>query len=332
VIRGLFVALLLAISAVSHGTSVPQEHVRTPDQTFLTFPEWYLVHSPAEYAAYLERGASPSAFPLFAHIGQFWQSYAAVNREIAEYPFNGGYHLMVMVIGVSTTVEYSLKGLYERTVGRLAEALASAPVPEEQFAARFAQSYVDFIRVEPWYQFNFWSTLTDLWSSVPLHGPDLIRRWERRFLLTSELLVKAGYGQLIRVCSESVYDVAKPVTAVRVNRVPVPDQSYPDFKLLDSSGLATIPRYEAFSRYSLWLASQGIDFIAVAGNDGEIVISLIVPDAWTTILSRQLFEQPVLTRPGTKRSVLAIPVRQLGDFLRHVLTRPEIVVEHIYDF
>ncbi|TDM05918.1 MAG: hypothetical protein C4K60_14620 [Ideonella sp. MAG2] len=200
------------------------------------------------------------------------------------------------------------------------------------FVARYAQAYVDFIRVEPWYQFNFWSTLTDLWATVPWHGPDLIRRWERRFLLTSELLVKAGYGQLIRIGSESVYETAKPVTAVSLNRVPVPDQRYPDFKLLDPAGLATVPRYEGFTRYSLWLAAQGIDFLEVAGNDDEIVVSLIVPDAWTTIMSRQLFEQPVLTRPGTKRSVLAIPVRQLGDFLRHVLTRPEVVVEHVYDF
>ena len=63
--------------------STAPEDRRTPDQTFLTFPEWYLVHSPAEYARYLSRGEPPSAFPLFAHIGQFWQGYAAVNREVS---------------------------------------------------------------------------------------------------------------------------------------------------------------------------------------------------------------------------------------------------------
>ena len=89
-------------SSVS-GSMTPAEHVRTPDQTFLTFPEWYLVHSPAEYAAYLSRSGHPSSFPLYSHIGQFWQSYAAVNRDIEKYPFNGGYHLMVMVIGVRSS-------------------------------------------------------------------------------------------------------------------------------------------------------------------------------------------------------------------------------------
>ncbi len=331
--RRLLAALLLTVGAVFvHAADTPAEHRRTPDQTFLTFPEWFLVHSPAEYSAYLGRGAPPSAFPLFAHVGQFWQSYAAVNDEIAKYPFNGGYHLMVMVIGVSTTVEYGLKGLYERTVGRLAEATASAAVPEERFAAQVAQSYVDFIRVEPWYLFDFWSPLKGLWSTVPLRGPDLIRRWERRFLLTSELLIKTGYAQVIRIGSQTVYDAAKPVTAVRLTRAPTPDAQHPDYKALAADGLATIPRYQGFTNYSLWIAAQGIDFREIAGNNGEIVVSLIVPDAWSATGVRLLFQQPILTRPGTKRAVVVVSVSQVAAVLRRALASSDVVVEHVYDF
>src|SRR6202000_72795 len=106
---------------------------RPPAQPSLPFPEWYLVHSPAEYARYLASGAPPSQFPLFSHIGQFWQGYRAVDGELGRYPFNGGYHLMVMVIGTSTTVEYALKGSYEHTIGRLDEATVSG---REQVPAR----------------------------------------------------------------------------------------------------------------------------------------------------------------------------------------------------
>lgn len=330
--RRLLGTLLMVLATLVQAASVPAEHRRTPDQTFLTFPEWYLVHSPAEYADYLGRGAPPSAFPLFAHLGQFWQSYAAVNRELSAYPFNAGYHLMVMVIGVSTTVEYSLKGLYERTVGRLAESTASAPVPEEAFAASVAQAYVDFIRVEPWYLFDFVGPLNSLWAHLPMSGPNLIRRWERRFLLSTELLVKAGYGQLIRIGSETVYDAAKPVTAVRLSRAPTPDAQHPDYQVLQPDGLASIPRYEGFKTYSLWIAAQGIDFREVAGNDGEIVLSLLVPDTWHARGVRPLFEQPVLTRPGTRRAVVATTVPQLAGVLRQALTSPGVVVEHVYDY
>lgn len=336
---GLLCAAALAQDGAATAPATPPEHVRTPDQTFLTFPEWYLVHSPAEYAAYLSRSGHPSSFPLFSHIGQFWQSYAGVSREIEKYPFNGGYHLMVMVIGVSTTVEYGLKGLYERTIGRLAEALRSdESVPEEQFAARYAQAYVDFIRVEPWYQFDFWQELRSLWSAVPTGGPNLVRRWERRFALTSELLVKEGYARLIKLGTQSLYDAPKPVTAVLLSAAPQADSQHPDYQPLAAADagtpvLATVPRYEAFTAYSTWLAEQGIDFRQIAGNDGEVVVSVLVPANWSAASVRTLFEQSVLTQPGRKRVVFAVPVARLAAELRRAqASAGQVVVEHVYDF
>ncbi|MET0519448.1 MAG: hypothetical protein ABW005_11515 [Burkholderiaceae bacterium] len=321
------------------GLLTPLEHRRPPDQTFLTFAEWYLVHSPAEYAAYLGRGAEPSRFPLFSHIGQFWSSYRAVSREIQRYPFNGGYHLMVMVIGSRTTVEYGFKGLYEHTVGRLAEATRSgAPVPEERFAAAFAQDYVDFIRVEPWYQFDFLSRLKRLWSEVPTAGPDLPRRWERRFALSSELLVKEGYARLIKLGTQSLYDAPTPVTAVLLSAEARADPQHPDYVRLPTPAavLATVPRYDAFTAYSLWLAGQGLDFREIAGNRDEVLVSLLVPQGWQAggeVRSRQLFAQPVLTRAGIQRLVLATPISQLGQLLRQVVREQgAAAVEHVYDF
>lgn len=341
-ICGVAAAMASSIYATPRAEEVltPAEHRRTPDQTFLTFPEWYLVHSPAEYAAFLANAQYPSAFPLFSHIGQFWQSYAAVAREIEKYPFNGGYHLMVVVIGTSTTVEYALKGIYEHTIGRLAEATKSErQVPEELFAARYAQAYVDFIRVEPWYRFDFWAQLRLLWTGdPPVHGPDLIRRWERRFLLTTELLVKEGYGRLIKLGTQSIYDAPKPTTAVVLSKAPQPDAAhFSGVVILDSRHaegvVATIPRYEGFTTYSRWLAAQGIDFVEVAGNKGEILLSELVPNEWKPARERVLFEQPILTRPGHKRVVFAVQVSDLGSELRDAAMRKdEVTVEHIYDF
>jgi hypothetical protein len=328
-------------SVAAAEAATPPVHQRTPDQTFLTFPEWYLVHSPAEYAAYLGSGRPPSAFPLFAHIGQFWQGYRAVGRELGPYPFNGGYHLMVMVIGTSTTVEYALKGAYEHTVGRLAEATRSgpAPVPEEAFAARYAQAYVDFIRVDPWYLFDFGAELRRLWAQgLPLSGPDLIRRWERRFALSTELLVKAGYAHAIQLGTHAIYDAPLPVTAVVLSGAPARDAAHPDYAPLEAGAagvLATIPRYEGFTAYSRWLAGQGIDFREIAGNRGVVVVSLLVPASWSQPepQARVLFVQPILTRPGTVRVVLATPIGRLGGLLRQVESGlGGSAIEHVYDF
>ena len=329
-----------APAAASGPLTAPPEHRRPPDQTFLTFPEWFLVHSPAEYAHYLAGGDRVSAFPLFAHVGQFWQAYGAVTREVSRYPFNGGYHLMICVIGTSTTVEYSLKGVYEHTIGRLAEATVTGhePVPEERFAAAYAQRYVDFIRVDPWYLFDFGGELKTLWSDAPTHGPNLVRRWERRFLLTTELLVKSGYGKLIKLGTRSIYDAPKPVTAVVLTSPPPPRAlaDHPDLVVLQADGretLATLPRYEGFTTYARWLADDGVNFREIAGNDGEVLVSLLVPTGWRPAPGqRLLFEQPLLTLPGRQRSVLALPIAQLGALLRDVDRQPTLQVEHVYDF
>ena len=318
--------------------TAPPEHVRPPDQTFLTFPEWFLVHSPAEYAHYLASGERVSAFPLFAHIAQFWQAYAAVTREVQRFPFNGGYHLMICVIGTSTTVEYTLKGLYEHTIGRLAEATVSghAQVPEERFAAAYAQRYVDFIRVDPWYLYDFGAELKTLWSDAPTSGSNLTRRWERRFLLTTELLVKSGYGKLIKLGTQSIYDAPKPVTAVVLTAMPPRDAAHPDFVVLQTAGtqvLATIPRYEGFTTYARWLAANRVDFREIAGNDGDVLASLLAPADWRPGAGeRVLFEQPILTTPGRKRSVVALPIARLGALLRTSDRQAGLQVEHVYDF
>src|SRR5689334_1861545 len=117
---GLAILALAMASVLAADPVAPQEHRRGPEQTYLTFPEWFLVFSPAEFAAFT-KDHSPSEFPFLGHIGQLWESYAAVTRATMDdrFAFNGGYHVMIMVIGVSTTVEYAIRSAYETIVGRL---------------------------------------------------------------------------------------------------------------------------------------------------------------------------------------------------------------------
>jgi hypothetical protein len=180
-----------------------------------------------------------------------------------------------------------------------------------------------------------WTSSASTRGTGSTSGPNS-RKWERRFLLTTELLVKEGYARLIKLGTQSLYDAPKPVTAVVLTHAPVVDAAHPDYQPLqpptaDGLALATIPRYEGFTIYGRWLAAQGIDFLRVAGNDGEILVSELVPDGDTVPDVRVVFEQPILTRPGLRRSVLAVPVARLGAELRRAEAARE-TIEHIYDF
>ena len=333
----LLVTALASLLAVADPVRTPPEHRRGEEQTFLTFPEWYLVHSPTELAQFLAAKRPSSEFPWGGHIAQFWQGYGAVTRETSAYPFNGGYHVMVSVIGSSTTVEYGLRLAYESTVGRIAEATSDGvPTPEDKLAARVAQDYVDFIRIDPWYLFDFVSPLRELWGSTTATGPNLVRKWERRFALSTEYLVKAGYAWLIKLGTQSVYDAARPVTAVVLDRAPPPLP--PDLRELHHVGgndgiVVTVPRYRAFTQYAQAMARQGLAFKEIAGNRGLIVASVIerAGAAHPESPQRMLFVQPVLTQPGWERRVIALPVGELASQLRR-WHATDTKLEHIYDY
>lgn len=342
-LRTLLLAAVLGASAAVSAQSTPEtltppEHRRSAEQTFLTYPEWFLVFSPAELADYMQT-RPPDDFPYFGHIRQFWSGYARVRQTLHDggYPFNFGYHVMIVVIGVSTTVEYALRSLYETLVGRLtAFSLHGDSTAEDRYAAAVQQDYVDFIRVLPWYQYGFTSKLWRLWTDTPLWGPHLLRKWERRYALSTEYAVKAIYGWIIEKATHAAYDAPVLATAVVLDHAP-DTAGLPDLKLLrsfpDGSVLVTAPRYQAFMRYADALAAQGLQFREVAGNRGLILVSALVPDAWQPAGAEQrvLFSQPVLTAAGTKRVVLTVPVPQLAGLLRQ-LHAPGLRQEHVFDY
>src|SRR5262249_46956180 len=116
------VGMLLAAAILSAATIVPilaPSEPQTPknpdqpaDQTFLTYPEWFLVFSPREQTSYLSTTETPSRFPYLGHVGQLWEGYGVVSDATRAYPFNLGYHVMIVVIASSTTVEYGLESAY----------------------------------------------------------------------------------------------------------------------------------------------------------------------------------------------------------------------------
>lgn len=339
--RALVALLLVGAATLAPATDAvitPTEQRRGEDQTFLTFPEWYLVHSPAELAHFLALQRKPSEFPWAGHIAQFWQGYRAVAHETRDYPFNAGYHLMVSVIGSSTTVEYGLRSAYESTVGRLAEASSDGrPTAEEQLGARIADAYVDFIRIDPWYLFDFLSPLRELWTATPAMGNNLLRKWERRFALSTEYAVKAGYAWLIKQGTQSIYEAARPVTAVLLDRAPAPlPRNLLELRRLDSGSeavLVSVPRYRAFMAYAQALAEQGLAFREIAGNRGPIVASVIERSdaAPPRAPMRAIFVQPILTQPGWERRVIALPVAELAPQLRR-WRAADVQIEHLYDY
>ncbi len=313
----------------------PAEHVRTPDQTYLTYPEWFLVFGPAEYATAM-RTRTATTFPLTTHIFQAWESYAAVGDQIAgAYPPNDEYNTMIQVINTSSTFEFGLKAAYEEVIGRLTDVGAGTIATEEdRFAARFSQEYIDVIYYVPWYEFDFIKQTKMLWSDVPWFGAHPFRKLERRFFLTSEMLTKAVYGWANKQAALFAYGKPLVVTYVILDRAPTGkldgvtiQKTYPD-----GSVLAEWPRYGPFTPLAIEAARQGVGFREIAGNRAAILISAVGPAQWVpTGEMTALFSQPIPTEPGRSRWAIATPVSALHTTLRRMQT-DQVTVEHVFDF
>ncbi|MVT39820.1 hypothetical protein GO495_04440 [Chitinophaga oryziterrae] len=315
--------------AVNQHPLTPVKDVRPADQTFLTFPEWYLVFSPEEQANYF-RQYTASSFPFMSHTAQIWESYHIVNDQIKDnFPVNKGYHFMIWVIGSSASVEYSVKAWYETVTGRITDT-HEAITEEDRFNAKFTQEYVDFIKNSPWYAFDFGSQLRKLWSTS-FFGDHFLRKIERKYILTSELLVKAGYGKLIGMGTKTVYEDALLTTAVVVDSKCASLKGAKTFG--DSAVLVYLPRYNSFNRAADILAESGCNFKEVAGNNSAILLTVLVPSVDTATFegTQIVFTQVIASKPSQKRVALAVPVTGLSKLLKQ-LDAGKISVEHIFDF
>jgi hypothetical protein len=312
----------------------PEKYRRAADNTFWVYPEWYLVHSPAEQADYFKEHTSTS-LSYTTHIDQFWDSYKVLRNQMeGNFEPNGQYSFMVNIIGVSTTVEYAMKAWYEKVIGRFTDTW-SPQTDEDRFNAEYLDDYVSFIRKEPWYKFDYVDRLKRLWTENSLFGANMLRKWDRKYMLTSEILFKAAYAKLMNAGAETMFDPVLFSTVVVVDKLP--EDIGPDAELLkllpDSSAILQLPRYAAFSPAVQYLANQNVNLKEVAGNSTAILISVLTSMDFDLIPEncQVLFTQPVVSKDDLQRIVFVTPVANLTAALSD-LKKMKVKLEHIYDF
>jgi hypothetical protein len=312
---------------------------RDEGQTFLTHPEWYILYSSEEYAEWLKT-KRPSAFPYLESIGQYWVNYAEIRRITRHrYPFNTPYQIMLGVIGVSYAGEFTAKAIYETLVGRFTEwTAAGQQTAEDRFAYEFATDYGKFIHREPWYRYHFARHLGTLWS-LPWFDSNMIRKWERRGILTVELIIKAMYATLLQTIQSTGEQQAEQMQFVMTGWADSLAAGTPSIRKiarLDAvHTLAATPRYDGFRFGMLELARTGAKAVIkeVAGND-DILVSGVGPAdwQWRSATSWVAYALPIPTDSTRKRVHLPLKVRDLLPALAALQNDPRFTLDHVYDY
>jgi hypothetical protein len=313
---------------------------RDVEDSYFSYPEWYIVWSYEERAQYLPKNL-PSGFPYFASIGQYWKSYCFLcGLTQSRHQFNFGDHLSSMVLGGSFALEYSIRGAYEQTIGRVSEWTSSHELVEEDaYAARVAREYADFVYVRPFYEFHFGHALKQLWKETPFWGKHPIRKFERKFILSVDYGIEAIYAHAMLFASRMAYGQESDKTYTWLAHAPESVLAgFPRVKKIRNvaadSWLVSIPRYQEFTDVAVKLAARSAQFEQIAGDD-DILVTVVVPKNWTYDLppgeGSLLFSEDILTQPGVKRIALECRVVALSSALNH-FTSKGIKIEHVYDY
>jgi FAD/FMN-containing dehydrogenase len=319
-------------------------YAREEGSEYLTHPEWDLVYSSEGYARWLHAGRAPSEFPYVTSVGTFWRSYVSIwQASRARTPPGFGTHVMLCVIGISTAVEYGVKGLYESTIGRLSEqAMPQGGTAEDRYAAQVADDYAKLINLKGWYEFSFSHALVQLWTDVPWFGPGILRKWERRFALSAEYGVKAVYATVIGLGTSTAYEpdeaqrylvvagwndslASEAAAPGALRRVAWLDRRY---------ALLSVPRYAPFKDALVSLAGHApeVRIAEVSGNDTVTFTGTAPPDWRPPGKARVIVAYAAPADLPRRRFLLAVNARDLLTVLADVQVAGRFRLDHIYDY
>ncbi len=312
---------------------ISKKEIRTGYISFMSYPEWHLVYCPEEQASYFNHRTS-STFPFMEQTSQIWEGYEIMNNQVKEsYKVDFTYHLMIWVIGISSSVEYSVKAWYETIVGRITDT-HYVVTEEDKFNAKFTQSYVDFIKDRPWYEYNFKNQLKDLWTNTSFIGDHFFRKLERKYILTSELLVKYVYGKLIGIGSQSIYGSSKETTPIVLEKRPRNfSKKNIDSLYKDKAVLIYLPRYDKFNNAAVDIVKKGGKFKEIGGNTSAILVTIIVPSKFEKKYPNtiEILTQPIPSNHNKKRIAIATLVPNLDELI-NATVKDRVQIEHIYDY
>lgn len=314
---------------------LPPEERRALVDTWLTYPEWSIVHAYEDFAQ-VGRARGEAAFDYVGSITGYWRSLCSLSGVAsARGDIATDMRAMLHVIGLSFTAEMAVKGVWETTIGRMAAWWRGPrPTAEDLFAADVNDAYAAFLRQTPWYEFPFGATLLRFWRETSFGDVSLVRSTERRIALSMEYGAKAIYAQVLGLAA----GLAPAKLTIRTVVAGLDEQDAladPRIRVVErrADGLSVIetPRYRAFTEVLLGLAERQRGVVEIAGNR-EIFVTVIAPAGNPALAETDLvLRVPIQSRPGFERLGLTVGVRTLPGLLTRTRTGP-VVLEHVYDY
>ena len=303
---------------------VAPEWQRAESRTLTTYPEWHIVHAYDDYARVITDG-DPHEFGYVRAITGFWTSLCPLKeRASAMGGMTDNQKMTIYTIGVSFSAELLAKAAYEETVGRIAT-LVRGPerAPLDDVSAARAAEYAQFLQQTPWYEWPFGEDIKILENEAT----DNLRDRERLFALRNEAFAKLQYAGVI---AQAVEGIGADELRMRSVVTGLDDGALAGIIGVDVIGPVEegfeieTDRYRQFTNLAERIASDGGNFVEIAGNDDILFTALsdqaTHPEALFSF-ARQGY--------GDHRHLFVVPVNSLAERLRSM---GDLRLEHIHDY
>jgi hypothetical protein len=316
-------------------------YARFQGDSFLTFPEWYIVHAYNDLAGVTAQ-SSESGFDYLASIRGFWTGLCGATRQASvSGAASADQKLTNYIIGFSFTVEMGLMGAYERTIGALTEwTTGGRKTAEDEFNLTLLKEYGAFLYQTPWFRFPFGAKLRQFWRETPFVLS--VRAVERRGSLSLQYAARYAYAALMRFVAG--YDPADlTIRSVVGGLAPSDLATMSGVKVIrevtDASGvrgvLVETARYAAFDAFVRELGQHpNASLLEIAGNH-YILVTVIAPEGaiakLATADSVAIFQLPIQSSPGSRRIGIDVPVRSLVQDVKGFEAAGSRF-EHVYDY
>jgi hypothetical protein len=316
-------------------------YARAQGDSFLTFPEWYIVHAYTDLAGVTEK-TSESDFHYLTSIKGFWTSLCDATKQASRSgPASADQKATNYIIGVSFTAEMGLMGAYERSIGALSEwTTGGNKTAEDDFNAALLKEYSAFLYQTPWYQFPFGAKLQQFWRETPFTTS--IRSIERRGSLSLQYGARWAYAALMRFIAG--YDPADlTIRSVVGGMTPADLAAMHGVKLIrevaEASGapglLVETARYAEFDAFVRELGRHpGASLLEVSGNH-RILVTIVAPESVDAKLAAAdgvvIFQLPIQSLPGSRRIGIDSPIRSLVQDVKS-FEAAGYRFEHAYDY
>ena len=312
--------------------NIPNEHQKYAGGTYLNLPYWSEVFIKEEFFKYIEDNKTIT-FSYWDSIKIYWMYYLLVYKSNKH--INLKYHFILFFNAIFFTSQYLIKYIYNKTIGKVRNKSAFNKSENENLISMILQEYIDFIKNNSWYEFDFLSRLKAYYKfSRKSKSSKNFVEIEKVIFLTLSFSIKQMIAKIIKIVNSINYSQINPLTVIELDSIPEEFKTILEIVNIgkyQKNYLLGLPKYKGLKFYFEMLSEDNILY-SIAGNKGSIVVSCLFKDSNKINLIKltPLFLHRI-PQTSHSRALYEININQLLLFIKFCESK-KITLEIILDF